>query len=714
MTKVDLEALNPQQHQAVTAPPANSLILAGAGSGKTRVLTQRIAWLIQTQGYSPQQILAVTFTNKAAAEMRARIETLLQMNLRYMWVGTFHSTAHRLLRLHWQEAGLSQTFQIMDAEDQQRMIRRLIKSLNLDEQQWSSKVVQHFINEQKDKGIRAYQYATDGDYFKTTMQRIYDLYERQCAQNHLLDFSELLLRAYELCRDNQVLAQHYQKQFKYILIDEFQDTNVIQYKWIKQLTCTDNHIMIVGDDDQSIYGWRGAQVENIRRFSLDFADAQILRLEQNYRSTNIILKAANTLIANNQKRMGKDLWSSKQEGQPILLYNAFNEIDEAKFVAARIIDWIEQGGLKKETAILYRSNAQSRVIEEALLQANLPYRVYGGLRFFERAEIKDALAYLRLIANHDDDAAFERVVNHPPRGIGAKTLTLLRTLAQQLSISMWQAAERAIAEGQLTARATQSLHDLLQWLDELAGKRSQLSLDELTEIVLQKSHLTHHYQTTSGEKALAKVENLNELVTAAKQFELTSEEEGDRLSTFLSHAAMEAGELQGEVHQDCVQLMTLHSAKGLEFPLVFMVGMEEGLFPHQLAAEEPGRLEEERRLCYVGMTRAMQQLYFCYAEVRLQHGQEHYHRVSRFVREIPAEYIEEVRQPSKMYRPKLAQQLVNHGHDLQLGQFVFHQAFGEGVVLRFEGRGAHARVEVKFKQSGTKWLVLAYAKLQAL
>lgn len=707
-----LSSLNEQQLKAVTAPPCNMLVLAGAGSGKTRVLTQRIAWLIHECHYSPYSLLAVTFTNKAAAEMRGRIESLLTMDLRNLWVGTFHSTAHRLLRLHWKEAGLSQAFQIIDSDDQYRFIRRVIKALNLDENQWSPRQAQHFINNKKDDGVRAHQIDPSSDYYTMTLRRIYEAYEQLCAQSHLVDFSELLLRAYELFRDNPVILQHYRQRFRYVLIDEFQDTNVIQYAWMKLLVEFPSQIMIVGDDDQSIYGWRGARIENIRKFSQDFKDALVLRLEQNYRSTNVILKAANGLIAHNNDRMGKNLWSTSEGGSPIFLYTAFNEIDEAKFVAERITDWINKGGSRKEIAVLYRSNAQSRVIEESLIHASIPYRVYGGLRFFERAEIKDALAYLRLIVNRADDAAFERVVNHPTRGIGERTLSELRTLSRAQQISLWQAAIQMI-KGPIANRTLKALQTFIDLIDLLERESVELSLDEITENVLQKTGLYEHFRQQKGEKAQSKVENLEELVTATKHFQM-EEDEMNVLHAFLAHAALEAGETQGEVHEDCVQLMTLHSAKGLEFPLVFMVGMEEGLFPHQLSMDEPGRLEEERRLCYVGMTRTMQQLYLSYAEIRRLHGKDEYHTVSRFVQEIPTGCIAEVRQSTQIYKPILqtSQTHTSHESGLKLGQRVFHDKFGEGIVLSFEGIGAHARVEIKFNQFGIKWLVLAYAKLE--
>lgn len=718
-----LDKLNDAQREAVAAPPSNLLVLAGAGSGKTRVLVHRMAWLMQVEGVSPLGMLAVTFTNKAAAEMRGRIEELLGISVGGMWVGTFHSLAHRLLRAHWQEADLPQSFQILDADDQYRLVRRVITGLGLDENQWSPKQAQWFINGKKDEGVRSHQVDDRGDLYTKTMVRIYQTYEQTCRQGGLVDFAELLLRAHELWLKNPALLAHYQQRFRHILVDEFQDTNAIQYAWIRSLVGQEGHVMIVGDDDQSIYGWRGAKIENIHRFSRDFPNTRTIRLEQNYRSTGTILAAANALITHNDGRLGKSLWTSDGAGEPISVYAGFNEIDEARFIVEVIRHQLQEGHVRKEIAILYRSNAQSRVLEEALIQGGIPYRVYGGLRFFDRAEIKDALAYLRLMANRHDDAAFERVVNTPTRGVGEQTLAQLRELARAEQVSLWRATEMILASNALAARAANALNGFFLLIEQLATATADFNLGDQTEHVLQNCGLFLHVAKEKGEKAQARLENLQELITATREFNPSLEENLSALSAFLAHAALEAGETQGDPFQDCVQLMTLHAAKGLEFPLVFLTGVEEGLFPHPMSAEEPGRMEEERRLCYVGITRAMRKLYLTYAECRRLHGNENYHRPSRFIREIPAELLQEVRLRSKISRPisfapkaRSASPQSEKAHDsgLRIGQRVKHEKFGEGMVVAFEGQGNHARVQVKFRHGGHKWLVVSYAKLESI
>ena len=711
-----LTPLNDAQRQAVTAEPGNLCILAGAGSGKTRVLVHRIAWLIQVQQLSPYGILAVTFTNKAAREMRGRIEQLLDLPLQNMWVGTFHGLAHRLLRAHWQEAGLAQDFQILDADDQHRLIRRIITSLNLDEQQWVPKQVQWFINHHKDEGRRPQHIDDRSDVYTKTLIRIYQTYQETCQRASVIDFAEILLRAHELWLKNPNLLSHYQQRFRHILVDEFQDTNTIQYAWIRLLAGSDNHTMIVGDDDQSIYGWRGAKIENIQRFNRDFAQTLTIRLEQNYRSTGTILQAANALIDHNQGRMGKELWTSGGMGEQISLYAAFNEIDEARFIVSQIREQLLTGLQRREIAILYRSNAQSRVLEESLIQAGIPYRIYGGLRFFERAEIKDALAYLRLIANRNDDAAFERVVNTPTRGIGEQTLQVIRQQARQRAIPLWQAAQALLTEKVLSSRTMNLLQSFLNLIDQLAEQTAHLDLSDLTQYVLETSGLFVHFQKEKGEKAQARLENLEELINATRQYAPAQDDGLTPLTSFLSHVALEAGENQADPYEDSVQLMTLHSAKGLEFPLVFLCGMEEGLFPHQMSMEDPGRLEEERRLCYVGITRAMRTLFLTYAENRRQHGTEVHHRPSRFISEIPNELLQEVRMKATVQRSVYARQntasMQTHASGFYPGQVVNHDKFGQGVVLNLEGRGEHGQIQVKFKQHGVKWLALAYAKLE--
>jgi DNA helicase II / ATP-dependent DNA helicase PcrA len=712
-----LEPLNDAQREAVTAGSDRAvLVLAGAGSGKTRVLVHRIAWLVQVEGVSPWGVLAVTFTNKAAGEMRGRIEQLLGMPASNLWVGTFHGLAHRLLRLHWREARLPQTFTVLDSEDQLRLIRRLLKAMDLDENRYVPREVQWFINARKDEGLRPAHLESGDDPNRRIFISIYAAYQAQCEQSGLVDFAELLLRAFELWRENSELLDHYRRRFRHLLVDEFQDTNAIQYAWLRLLAGSELKPFIVGDDDQSIYGWRGARVEHIRRFRKDFPGARLVRLEQNYRSTGNILGAANALIAHNRERLGKKLWTDGRAGDPIRLYAAYNERDEAAFVIGRIRARISEGAAASDMAVLYRSNAQSRVFEEALIQSRIPYRVYGGLRFFERAEIKDALAYLRLTANRDDDAAFERVVNLPARGIGARTLEALRGYARANATSMWRASGALITEG-LPARAGQALHAFLALIEALDRDTKGLELHEQVDHVIQASGLVEHHGKEKGERGEARVENLEELVSAARGFDPEPESEMRLLDEFLAHAALEAGEGQGSAWEDCVQLMTLHSAKGLEFPVVFLAGLEDGLFPHKRSLLDADGLEEERRLAYVGTTRAMRELYLSYAEQRRLHGVDNYCIPSRFIGELPAELVEEIRPAMRVSRPMAA--AGGRFRDeppagISLGQRVRHGQFGEGVVLNHEGHGSHARVQVNFEHAGPKWLVLAYARLEVM
>jgi DNA helicase-2/ATP-dependent DNA helicase PcrA len=710
-----LDKLNDAQRAAVTAPLGPTLVLAGAGSGKTRVLTHRVAWLIRVEDASPHSILAVTFTNKAAGEMRGRIETLLGIPGATLWIGTFHGLAHRLLRIHWREAGLPQTFQILDAEDQLRMVRKILKALDLDETRWVPREVAYFINTQKDEGLRPKHVKDNGDPTRREQVRIYQAYQDACERAGVVDFAELLLRAYELWRDHPPLLTHYRGRFRHVLVDEFQDTNLIQYAWLKLLTGHEGLPFVVGDDDQSIYRWRGARVENLQQFQRDFPATSLFRLEQNYRSTGTILAAANALIANNSSRLGKNLWTSGEQGEPVRLYAAFNERDEADFVLNRIREWVKRGGARREIAILYRSNAQSRVFEEAFLSAAIPYRVYGGLRFFERAEIKDALAYLRLTANRDDDASFERVVNLPARGIGAKSLESVREYAKANACSMWRAAGACLNEA-LGPKAGTAMHAFMRLIETLAEQVRSLELHDQVDHVIQASGLLEHHKKEKGDRGEARVDNLLELVSAARGFTAESDAELTPLNAFLAHAALEAGEGQAEAWEDCVQMMTLHSAKGLEFPIVFICGMEDGLFPHQRSINELAGLEEERRLCYVGMTRAMRELILTYAEQRRLHGIDAYGQVSRFVNELPNELIEEVRPRIQISRPVRFQgiDLTADVPGMRLGQRVRHGKFGEGVVLNLEGQGAHARVQVNFEQQGTKWLMVGYANLELM
>ena len=712
-----LEGLNDAQRAAVAAPLVPTLVLAGAGSGKTRVLTHRVAWLVQVEGASPHGILAVTFTNKASGEMRGRIESMLGVPSAPLWVGTFHGIAHRLLRIHWRDANLPQSFQIMDSEDQLRAIRRVLKAQDLDEERWIPKEIMWFINARKDEGQRAKDIKDDGDPTRRQFIKLYASYQEQCDRAGVVDFAELLLRAYELFRDNAALLAHYRQRFRHVLIDEFQDTNTIQYSWLKLLAGPDGLPFAVGDDDQSIYRWRGARVENLQQYRRDYPSVQLFRLEQNYRSTGNILAAANALISNNSGRLGKNLWTSGAQGDAVKLYAAFNERDEADFVVNRIREWSNKGGLRSECAILYRSNAQSRAFEEALLSARIPYRVYGGLRFFERAEIKDALGYLRLIFNRTDDASFERIVNLPTRGIGNKTLDVVRGYARANTCSMWQAAGASIKE--LSARAGQALHAFMLLIEQLTEQTRTLPLHEQVDHIIHASGLIAHYQAEKGDRGEARVDNLNELVSAARGYEPEGDIEISPLANFLSHAVLESGEEQAGAGEDGVQMMTLHSAKGLEFPVVFLCGMEDGLFPHQRSISDVDGLEEERRLCYVGTTRAMKQLYLTYAEQRRLHGVDSYGTPSRFIKEIPVELLEEIRPRIQISRPvytpnrggRIQEEPANTG-GVRLGQRVRHGKFGEGTVLDLEGQGSHARVQVNFERQGTKWLMLAYANLE--
>ncbi|MGT3064116.1 DNA helicase II [Legionella pneumophila] len=711
-----LKGLNEKQRDAVTSPLGNMLVLAGAGSGKTKVLVSRIAWLIEEQHLSPHAILAVTFTNKAAGEMRSRLSSMLSTPTLGLWVGTFHGLCHRLLRRHYKEANLPEQFHILDSEDQARVIKRVILSLNLDPEQWQVKQAQAFINSKKDEGLRP-QHINALHYGPTkTLVSIYKAYEDVCQTSGVIDFAELLLRTHELLRDNEEILAHYRERFQAILVDEFQDTNTIQYAWIRLLAGDHTAVLAVGDDDQSIYGWRGAKVENIQQFVHDFKDTQIIRLEQNYRSTAMILNAANALIHNNSTRMGKELWTAGSEGEKILVYSAFNELDEARFVTERIGMELNQGASADEIAVLYRSNAQSRVLEEALLRVGIAYRIYGGVRFFDRAEIKDTLAYLRLLVNPNDDTAFERVVNFPTRGIGEKTLDEVRQYARAEQCSLWDASKGILQSTGLGQRGSLALAKFIDLIEKLQVVVANKELDEQISDVIQHSGLYAHFSKIKGDKSESRVDNLQELINAAKQFryEYDEEEELPLVNSFLAHASLESGELQADEHERYVHLMTLHAAKGLEFPIVFLVGMEEGIFPGRQSIEEPGRLEEERRLCYVGMTRAMRKLVLSYAEVRRQYGREEYHRSSRFLREIPQQFLDEVRVKSRSQWPgttKSKLPVADEVSGITIGQNVQHAKFGQGVVLAIEGSGAHTRVQVKFSEHGVKWLVLAYANL---
>ena len=716
-----IDSLNDRQREAVSAEPGPLLVLAGAGSGKTRVLTHRVAWVCEVNGLSPFSVLAVTFTNKAASEMRSRVEELLGISAAAMWVGTFHGLAHRMLRMHHEAARLPQGFQILDSDDQLRMVKRVVRQLDLDEKLWPPKQAQWYINHHKDEGLRPQNIDPGQDFNKQKMLEIYRLYQEQCDRSGVVDFAELLLRTLELIRDNDDLLGHYQRRFQHILVDEFQDTNAIQYAWLRLMAGADTPMFVVGDDDQSIYGWRGARIENIHHFEKDFSNTQVIRLEQNYRSTGTILKAANALIAENRERLGKELWTQSEAGDPIMFYSAYNEKDEARFVIDRIENWVEQGRNRKEIAVLYRSNAQSRQFEESLVTRGIPYRVYGGLRFFERAEIKDTLAYLRMISNADADHAFERTVNHPPRGIGQKTLDEIRLHAREQSLSMWNAANELVSSSKLSARAHSALQVYLDLIRRMTSELAEVPLGEQIKIGIEASGLDVHFTKDKTEKGQSRLENLQELVGAGKgfQYDAVIDENLSMLDAFLAHAALEAGEGQADAWDDCVQLMTMHSVKGLEFPLVFLVGMEEGLFPHQRSSEEPSRMEEERRLCYVGITRAREELVVTCAEVRRLFGYEEKRNPrSRFIGEIPKELIEEIRPKANFSRPiiqtspRLGRQTTEVDTGLFVGQSVSHARFGQGIVLNLEGQGPQSRVQVNFEAAGSKWLIASMANLQ--
>ncbi len=717
-----LDTLNESQREAVAAPPGNILVLAGAGSGKTRVLVHRIAWYIQTGQSSPFGIMAVTFTNKAAAEMRSRIETLLDAPAGGMWVGTFHGLTHRILRAHWQEAGLPQSFTILDSEDQYRTIRRVLRAMEIDESSFPPREVQWFINARKDDGLRPPHIDDHGDHNLYQMVRIYQAYEDVCNRSGVVDFAELLLRAHELFRDQKKILEQYRERFKYVLVDEFQDTNSLQYAWLRLLVGDKSSLFAVGDDDQSIYSWRGARVENMQQFKKDFSDPLLIKLEQNYRSTANILNAANALIANNNSRLGKQLWTDGDSGEKIALYNGYNEHDEAQYVVEQISNWHSKTGHYKDSAVLYRVSAQSRVIEEGLMRANIPYRVYGGMRFYERAEIKDALAYVRLSTFQDDDVSFERIINTPTRGIGQRTVEELRSISRQENCSLWQAAQNILRDKSLSARALNALEGFMQLITHMANNKG-LPLDEVVDNVIKVSGLIEHYRKEKGERGLARIENMEELVNAAGEFNADDEElEGmEPLQAFLAHAALESGETQADEYSDCVNLMTLHSAKGLEFPNVYLIGMEEGLFPHQRSMEDLSQLEEERRLCYVGITRAEKALTMIYTQHRRLHGQDYYPQPSRFINELPEELINEVRMGGSIVEPMFARSrpggAMTDGNDTgkggyRLGQRVSHAKFGEGIILNLEGSGGSTRLHVNFEEAGCKWLVAEYANLE--
>lgn len=713
------DELNEKQQQSVALEEdVNALILAGAGSGKTRVLTHRIHYLVSTKNHHVDDILAVTFTNKAANEMKERLSELLRQPIGRMWVGTFHSLAHRLLRTHPVEANLSPTFQILDAQDQFRIVKRLMKENGVDETKFPIKKVQWFINQQKDEGILPHQIDAEHNYFVKQSAKIFDLYEKNCHANDLVDFAGLLVKSYELLKNNKSLLEHYQKKFHHILIDEFQDTNRIQYQWIKLLHTQQNHIFCVGDDDQSIYGWRGARIENIQKIENDFKPIKVIKLEQNYRSTGNILSASNALIANNPNRLEKSLWTKSGDGELINVFNARTETEEAQYVVSEVENQFNQGRNLSECAILYRSNAQSRVFEEYLIKRNLNYRIYGGLRFFERAEIKDAMGYVRLIENTSDNIAFERIVNFPTRGIGLSTIEKIRFHASENHTDLFQSSI-AIIES-LPARASNALQAFINLIEEISDSSKNLTLSEKVDSILMQSGLMTHYANDKTDKAGSKRENLDELVTAATQYAHEEENEMNETQGFIALATLDSSGDSNNKNQDCVQLMTVHSAKGLEFPVVFLVGLEEDLFPSRQSKDKPHLLDEERRLCYVGMTRAMNTLTLSYASKRFIHGQSFYSLPSRFLDEIPINYLNyiknsniDINTKSRKYDQSYYTKMTSSTSSIySIGQVVKHAKFGLGTVVNCEGSGDSMRLQIKFQKVGTKWLISSYAKLE--
>ena len=716
-----LNELNDRQRDAVTSEAPSLLVLAGAGSGKTRVLVHRVAWIVEAMQSNPNSVMAVTFTNKAANEMKSRIQELLQSPLADLWCGTFHGLAHRTLKRFYKEANLISTFTVLDAEDQLRVIKRICKDNNLEESSWPAKQIQWQINSWKDAGKRPKNVDDNKDFYAETVKKIYSQYDEICKKDSLVDFAELLLKSYELLKSNKKVRDFFHRRFRHILIDEFQDTNVIQYAWLNEVASKEASITAVGDDDQSIYGWRGAKVGHLEDFKTKHKHNETIRLEQNYRSTSIILNAANALIENNQARLGKNLWTESNEGEQITLYQAFNEQDEARFVAEIIKSWMDGGELFSDSAVIYRSNAQSRAIEEALLRANIPYRIYGGLRFYDRLEIKNAISYLRIIFNPHDNPAFERSVANPTRGVGAKTLAKIRSLANKHNISYIQASSKMIDENVISGRGANGLKKFLEIILGLCGKIDDISLSEIVGSILEQSGLIQFHEKEPGEKGKTRKENLEELLSAAKNFEMSfSDDKTNREITeqFLSNVSLDAGDRQADEFDDAVQLMTLHSAKGLEFPLVFMTGLEETLFPHGRSMESPDQLEEERRLCYVGITRAMKKLYLTYAESRRLHGNDIFNPPSRFIKEIPSECIMEIRPKASVTMPYSRNESKPIDFEDQigiaLGQKVQHPKFGQGIVLNYEGAGESARVQVNFETAGTKWLVLSFANLEVI
>ena len=732
-----LDGLNERQLEAVTLPPHSALILAGAGSGKTRVLTTRIAWLIQSGQVSPAGLLAVTFTNKAAKEMLARISSMLPINTRGMWVGTFHGLCNRLLRAHYRDAALPQTFQILDSQDQLALVKRLLKAANVDEERFPPRQVAWYINSHKDQGRRAPD-ADAYDGISRRMQELYAIYDEQCQREGVVDFAELLLRCFELLSRNEILREHYRSRFRHILVDEFQDTNRLQYRWLRLLAGSGNCVFAVGDDDQSIYAFRGASAANMQELQKDFAIGTVIKLEQNYRSHGHILDAANALIAHNARRLGKELWTAESKGEALRVFSADSDLDEAAFIVDEVKALVRDGVRHSEIALLYRSNAQSRVLEHALFNAGIAYRVYGGLRFFERQEIKHALAYLRLLASDEDDGALLRVINFPARGVGNRSLEQLQEAARSAGVSLWAAAcalaaerapKKAGAADVIPHPATlKGIPAFVALIRQMREATTELALPEIIEHMIEASGLKRHYQ--SEREGADRLANLDELINAAAAFVGDDSIEDTSLAGFLAHASLEAGDNQAAAGVDALQLMTVHSAKGLEFHSVFISGLEEGLFPHENSLSEADGKEEERRLMYVALTRARRRLYLSFAQSRLLHGQTRYNIASSFLREIPEALLQAVNRvrlfasaPPRQYgdagavrgaKPVVVREAAppDAGSPWRIGQNVVHPKFGAGVIVNAEGRGADARVQVNFARNGVKWLALEFAKLE--
>ncbi len=714
-----VDGLNEKQQQSVTlSEDTNALILAGAGSGKTRVLTQRIHHLVTSKNRNVDDILAVTFTNKAANEMKERLSDLLRQPIGRMWVGTFHSLAHRLLRTHPIEANLSPTFQILDAQDQFRIVKRLMKENGVDEKKLKIKEVQWFINKNKDNGKLPQDIDVGYDYAKKQKVKVYDLYENFVQANDLVDFAGLLVKSFELLKNNHSLLNHYQNKFHHILVDEFQDTNQIQYQFIKILHNQNNHVFCVGDDDQSIYGWRGAKIENIQKLENDFKPIQVIKLEQNYRSTGNILGASNALIAKNQNRLEKSLWTESGDGDLINVFNARDEREEAQYVVSEIQTQFNQGRNLDECAILYRSNAQSRVFEESLIKHNLNYRIYGGLRFFERAEIKDAMGYVRLIENTSDNIAFERIVNFPTRGIGLSTIEKIRSYSTENHTDLFQSSIAIV--GTLPARASNALQAFIHLIEAMSDSSKNLKLSEKVDTILLQSGLMSHYANDRTDKAGSKRENLEELVTASTQYVHEEGNEMNETQGFIALATLDSSGESNQSNQNYVQLMTVHSAKGLEFPVVFLVGLEEDLFPSRQRVNQPSNIDEERRLCYVGMTRAMQSLTLSHATRRSLYGETIYSRNSMFLDEIPSSFLNYIKNESSgsSYQgyeknTNVSKKMVATSDSIySIGHVVKHAKFGLGTIVNYEGSGDSMRLQINFQKVGTKWLISSYANLE--